>query len=523
MSTHSPPSPSGLVRGLGAWTATAVVVGTVIGSGIFKKPQAVAFAIPYFGPAAVVWVLGGLLALLGALSLAEVAVLYPRAGGNYVFLREGYGRLFGFLWGWVDFWIIRSASIAALATICAEQLHTVLRVLVGKPPGEAVLDFWAEVGLTVSLIVVLALVNIRGVKWGGVLQLFITLVKVGSLLMILLAPFAVYAWLAGTGGMTAAPVHPEYLSPAWPPPGTSTWDLVAGFGAALIAVLWAYHGWMNIAPVAEEVKDPQKNIPRALLLGVGLVIGLYLGANLAYSLVIPQNDLWRMTDAPLTEPPRIPLAGSETPLDQQSGAAISNLDPTVAVGFSRQLFGPLGVAVAAAMVLTSAFGALNGNLLVGPRLLFAMGLDGLAPRPLQRLHPNWRTPVLATAVLAGWAVLLVVGVAAVLTVQSLLGWKLVKAGTSSFDALTDFAMFGAIIFETLAVATVFVFRWRRPDAERPYRCIGYPVVPGLYVGVMALVAVYYVVGDKLPIALVGLAFMAVGTAVYGVMWRLGRG
>jgi basic amino acid/polyamine antiporter, APA family len=511
---------SGLVRALGVWMATAVVVGTVIGSGVFKKPQQVAAAVPYFGPAAVVWILGGVLALLGALSLAEVAVLFPRAGGNYVFLREGYGRAFGFLWGWVDFWMIRSASIAALATICTEQLHTVLRVLLDRSPKETVLDFWAEQALTVTLIVVLALVNMRGVKWGGLLQLFITTVKVGSLLLIVLAPFALLAWATP---VRPNPVQLENLTPAWPPSETWDWTLLIKFGGALIAVLWAYHGWMNIAPVAEEVKDPQKNIPRALFIGVGLIIALYLGANLAYALVIPQRDMWRMTDSPTLKPPEIPPPGMEPISDQGNTTGKLNLDPTVAVGFSRELFGPLGVAVAAAMVMISVFGALNGNLLVGPRVLFAMGEDGLAPRALQRLHPRYHTPILATVVLTGWSVLLVLGVAVVLSLQTVLGRELLKSGTSSFDALTDYAIFGAIIFETLAVATVFVFRRKLPHAERPYRCIGYPVVPALYVGVMALVAVTYVVGDKLPIAAVGLTVMAVGAAVYAVMWRLGRG
>src|SRR6266446_5753215 len=166
-----PVSQSGLVRALGPLMATAIVVGTVIGSGVFKKPQVVAESVPNFGFAIAVWIAVGLLALLGALSLAEVAVLFPKAGGNYVFLREGYGRLFGFLWGWVEFWIIRSASIAALAAIFAESLHDVLRnqafrQAFGLEPASAVLGFWPQQWLTVAVIFGLALVNVRGVRWG---------------------------------------------------------------------------------------------------------------------------------------------------------------------------------------------------------------------------------------------------------------------------------------------------------------------------------------------------------------------
>src|SRR5947199_962361 len=156
----------GLIRALGPLMAVAIVVGTVIGSGVFKKPQVVAENVPYFGLAALVWVLGGTLALLGALSLAEVAILYPRAGGNYVFLREGYGRLAGFLWGWVEFWIIRSASIAALATMFTKSFYAVFCNLYGTSAGEQYLGYWPQRGVTVAVIIALALVNVRGIRGG---------------------------------------------------------------------------------------------------------------------------------------------------------------------------------------------------------------------------------------------------------------------------------------------------------------------------------------------------------------------
>src|SRR5438105_6960377 len=163
-------STSKLLRALGPWMATAIVAGTVIGSGVFKKPQVVANELPFSGLAAIVWILGGVLAFLGGLSLAEVAVLFPKAGGNYVFLREGYGRLAGFLFGWVEFWIIRTASLAALATIFTESLHDVLRETRGAGAGSDVLSYWEQRLLTVAVILGLALVNVRGVKWGGLLQ-----------------------------------------------------------------------------------------------------------------------------------------------------------------------------------------------------------------------------------------------------------------------------------------------------------------------------------------------------------------
>ena len=190
-SEQEPGAKPGLVRALGPLMATAIVVGTVIGSGIFKKPQAVAENVPHFGWVAVVWILGGVLAFLGALALTEVAVLFPRAGGNYVFLREGYGRLAGFLWGWVEFWIIRSASLAALATIFTESLHDILKATAGSR--DAVLSFWEQRLATVSVLVGLAVINVRGVRWGGGLQFFITSIKVASLLAIMLLPLIIVA------------------------------------------------------------------------------------------------------------------------------------------------------------------------------------------------------------------------------------------------------------------------------------------------------------------------------------------
>jgi amino acid transporter len=463
--------------------ATAVVAGTVIGSGIFKKPATVAGELPFFGMAALVWVLGGLLALVGALAYAEVVTLYPRAGGNYVLLREGYGRLFGFLWGWVEFFIIRSASIAALATIFTNSLHAMCRELLHSE-GE-LLGYWPQRLLTVGVILGLALVNVRGVRWGGVLQLFITAVKVGSLLALICLPFV----LAAIGNASAARPRVENLTPTWPSGDQIGWGLLSGCGSSLLAVLWAYHGWMNIAPVAEEVRNPQRNLPLSLLAGVGIVIALYLLTNLSYALVLPQDEMKTMKAS------SVPLQPGEVH------------DDTVAIGYCRRLLGPAGVAFAAAAVMISVFGALNGNLLVGPRLLYAMGQDKLAPRALAEVHPRFRTPAWAILVMAGWACCLILGVAIITE------WKPDFAKKDHFDILTDFAMFGAVIFETMAVLSIFIFRHIRPDAERTYRCPGYPVLPALYIVLPALILTNMFSQQPLE-AGVGVGFILLGTFVY---------
>jgi amino acid transporter len=477
------PASQSLPRVLGLWMTTAIVVGTVIGSGVFKKGRIVSENVPEFGLAMAVWVLGGVLALLGALALAEVAVLYPHAGGNYVFLREAYGRLMAFLYGWVEFWIIRAASIAALATMFTDSFHDALAQALypGYPGGSfEVLGFWARQLLTASVILALAAVNARGTRLGGAVQFFITLLKVGSLLFIIALPFAVYALV---GEANAGP-KVERLSPVWPADvGSINWGK---FGVALIGVLWAYHGWMAIAPVAEEVKDPQRNIPLGLLGGVVLLIGLYCGANLAYDLVLPR-------DAIIAKDANGEL--SATP---------------IATEFCLKLLGPIGAVVASAIIMTSVFGALNGNLLVGPRLLYAMGKDGLAPTSLGAIHPQYQTPVMATAVLAAWSCILVLGAPSLIP------------GKSPFDVMTDFAIFGSVTFETLAVASIFVFRRRIPitPENRPYRCWGYPVVPLLYIaGMCAVIVTFFATPQSRSEALIGVGFIGVGAVVYGLVFR----
>ena len=274
---HGPRTTGHLERVLGPWMATALVVGTVIGSGVFKKPAAVAQSVPTFGWAIGAWVILGLLVLCGGLALTEVIILYPRAGGNYVFLREGYGRLWGFLWGWVEFFVIRSASLAALASVFAESLHDVLRhesarASLGLAETGPVLDFWPLQGVTIVTILILALVNARGVRWGGGLQLVVTTVKVGSLLFIALLPFALALRTSAAPG--GAP-HWDYLTA--PPHRAFSW---LEFGAALIAVQWAYHGWTNLGPVGQDVAladAPEAERPqRAPVLGLGADGGAHL-------------------------------------------------------------------------------------------------------------------------------------------------------------------------------------------------------------------------------------------------------
>jgi APA family basic amino acid/polyamine antiporter len=495
----APPASPSLPRVLGPWLAAAIVVGTVIGTGVFKKAAAVAKegAAPEFGLAVGVWVGVGIVTLLGALAFAEVAVRFPRAGGNYVFLREAFGRPMAFLSGWVDFGINRGASIAALASMFTESLGNLIGEV--RPDLAAGFGYWPQRAFTVGLIVVLAVINARGTLLGARLQFAVTVVKVASIVGIALLPLVVLFWPGAPSQPTTA-----HMSDAWPE--TYPLSRLVGLGSAAVAVLWAHHGWMNLGPMAEEITRPQRNIPLALLTGVGCLIVLYVSANVAYYTALGPTDMTKASDG-----------------------------TTVAREFCKRLVGPAGAMAASLAVMMSVFGAVNGNILVGPRLPYAMAQDGLAPGIFGRLHARFHTPTFATALLAVWSITMVLGLGVLLQTNRELFhlWEIDKetntwqvavdkttheAKTDTpFDMLTDFVIFGAVAFDTLAVVALFVLRWKHADrtAALPYKCWGYPVVPAVYVLAMAAVMVsMFLDPEKRWKAWVGLGFIAVGAAVY---------
>ncbi|MCZ2343255.1 MAG: amino acid permease [Bacteroidales bacterium] len=478
-----------LPRVLGPWMATAVVVGTVIGSGVFKKASTVATNTPEFGLAVIAWILGGVLAILGALAYAEVALRYPRPGGNYVFLYEGYGPWAGFLWGWMDFTVIRSASIAVLATVATEALHDILRQFYGMGHDTDVLGFWARQFLTLAFIVGLTVVNARGTRLGGGVQLILTVLKVASLVLLVLIPVAVYLFVTDAA---AAPTF-RHVEVVWPE--SSQWTdsrLWGHFGVSLVGVLWAYHGWMNIGPIAGEVTRPSRNLPLCVIGGVLIVTAIYVAVNVSYYTVIPTAEMSQLTSTP------------------------------VATEFCFRLLGPVGSLVASLILMTSVLGSLNGNILVAPRLLYAMSADRLAPETLSRLHHRYQTPVAAFCVFSGWACLLVLGLGSLthyrLPVFSIGEWSWdlnLPPGKVPFDVLTDYAMFGALIFETMTIAALFAFRRHATPGDVAYRCPGYPVVPALYVLVMFSVAANMLANPaQRAEAIIGLGFIALGAGVY---------
>lgn len=417
-----------LLRALGTKTATAIVVGNVIGSGIFYKPGTIAAEAGDFQLILIAWILGGCVCLLGALAFAELAVMLPQAGGIYVYLREAFGRPVAFLFGWSEFLFSRPASTGALAVAFIGSLSMAMGW--EQTAGLSAMQLSAAM----LLIAVMAWVNVMGVVWGGRVQSVTTLLKAGFLAIVGLSPFLLM--LAGFYQIDFS----NYATTT--PPRTEA--LGVRFGVVLLAVMWAYNGWHGITPVAEEIREPQRNIPRALFAGVGILITLYLLANFAYHAVLP--------------------------MDKMAAAGKHASEEAV-----RQLLGGVGAILMGAVVMCSTFGTVNSNLLISPRVPFAMGRDGVFFKQLGWVHVNYRTPAAAIIVQATMAGVLVMASGVFVQLGT------VSNNTSVFDMLTDFVVFGSSIFYLLAVVGVFVLRYKHPEWSRPYRTWGYPVVPALFV------------------------------------------
>ncbi|MFO1021514.1 MAG: amino acid permease [Planctomycetales bacterium] len=429
---HTSHEQPGLLRALGPGMSTAIVVGGVIGSGIFAKPGIIAAAAGDFRIIISAWVVGGVLSMLGALCFAELATMLPHAGGIYVYLREAFGKPIGFLFGFNEFLFGRPASIGALA------MFFVTPLLKFFPQNSQV---WAQAFLAVVMIAALAWVNIRGVLWAGHVQGWTTLIKSLFLGGLALTPFVLSA-LGFDSGLSLAHYNSR-VEPLYS-------DFFHQFAAVLLAVMWAYNGWHDVAPVAEEIKEPQKNIPLAFILGVGIVIALYVAANLAYHGVLTMAEI---RDA-------------------------KNSTPQFAIARMFRTFGSeaahVGTLMIDAVIMCSAFGALNANLLLGPRISFAMGRDKTFINRLGNVHKDYRTPSDSILVQAGLSAILVILAAGIIEFVPVFKHK------NPFDLLTDTVVYSASVFYMLGVIAVFVLRVRHPDWDRPYRTWGYPAVPALF-------------------------------------------
>src|SRR3989454_2014849 len=443
-----------LVRRLGLWSAVAVLVGSTIGSGIFRTPASVAQRVDDVPLFLLAWVVGAVVVLCGALPYSDLGAAFPRSGGVYVFVRESSGRLPAFLFAWAELWVIRPGAYGAIGiTASAYTLRTLgldpAAIIAGVGP----LEIRAEQLLGAGYIVLVGTVNYFGIHRGAVLQNVSTVFKVGALALLVLVGFAL--------GSPSAELPQGGIFAQRATVGLSSFLL------AMVAILWAYDGWADLAFVGGEVKQPQQTLPRALLIGTGTVVVLYLSANLVYLYLIP--------------------------IEQMKHAEL------VAADVARLVIGPAGVVVVSAAIAVSTFGTLNGSMMTAPRIFFAAAEDGLFPRFIARVDAKNHAPTAAVVLM------------------TIMGMIFILVRT--FTALADQFIIGIWPFYALAVAGVFVLRRTRPGLERPYRTWGYPVVPLVFLVAALFLLGNYLVRETASFA-VDIGIILTGVPVYLILaWR----
>jgi basic amino acid/polyamine antiporter, APA family len=442
-----------LVRDLNVWHATAIVAGTIIGSGIFRVPGVMMKDVGSAGMVYLVWIVGGLLSFAGALTYAELGAMKPWAGGEYVYVRDAYGPLPGFLYAWTWFLIAKPGSIATVTTGIVDVIGTFQRFsYLGKAffiwhitstrSFEITYGHLVAIGATVLI----SGVNYIGVKKAGSFQLVFTALKIAMIAAIIFIGFT-----ASTGGWSN--FHTTFLGAK---------GGMAGFAAALVAALWAYDGWNDLNMVSGEIRQPERSIPMALIAGVAIVAVLYMGINAAVQYVLPASA----------------IAGSKVPASLATQVAI----------------GPIGAALVSIGMALSMFVTLNGTIMSGGRIPFAVARDGYFFKSLAEVHPVFHTPHRAIVVQAIVAILLL-----------LVG--------GAFSELLNLTISAEWLFYMIAATTIFVFRRREPDLPRPYRTWGYPVVPALFV-IVAAVLLVYTFRDNLQNSIIGTLVILAGIPVY---------
>jgi APA family basic amino acid/polyamine antiporter len=453
-------SEHGLRRELGLWSALAIVIGTAIGSGIFLVPTDMVRAVGSPGMVFVVWIFGGVLTLFGALTYAELSAALPDAGGEYVYLNAAYGPLFGFIYGWTQTWVAKSASIATLATAFiayfSDFVPRLQEVLYSVPlpigPHGGPLEIRYGQLLAIGLILFLAGVNYLGVRVGGGVQVGVTALKIALIGGLILA------------GLTSSrgSVANFHRSMTADPGG------ISGFFVALVAALWAYDGWNNAGMLGSEIERPDRNLPRALIGGTICMIAIYLLTNFAYFFV---------------------LSGPEVGASQR-----------VAADAMRRVMGPQGGSMVSVAAMISIFAALNGSILSGSRVPYAMARDGYFFKSMARVHPRFHTPSAGTMLFGIWSSLILL--------------------SGQYKELYTLVIFPSWILYGMTAASVIVLRRKRPELPRPYRTLGYPWVPILFVFV-ALALLYSTLRSSPRESGIGLGVILIGFPFY-FYWKRRR-
>ena len=495
-----------LVKGLGLTSATMLVMGSMIGSGIFIVSSEISREVNSPALLILAWLVTGFMTIVGALSYGELAAMMPRAGGQYVYLREALGPLWGFLYGWTLFLVIQTGTIAAVGVAFGKFLGIFVPSISSS---NWILHFWKvppihigpmvlgnmDVGLNtqnvVAILVVVALsvVNIFGLKTGALIQNVFTFAKVSALLGLGLLGLFI--------GRNAQALAANFHGNFWNNAGLGAQHAVqVGVGGPIVMVgtltilavaqvgsLFSADAWNNVTFTAGEVKNPNRNLPLSLALGTGVVITLYIVCNFVYLNVLPLNG----------------MPNGATILER--GIKYASED-RVATAVMTQMFGSAGGLLMAFAILLSSFGCNNGLILAGARVYYAMAKDGLFFRSVAKLHPTYKTPAVSLMVQMVWTCVLCV--------------------SGSYGQLLDYIVFAVLVFYILTIFGLFVLRWKHPNAERPYRAIGYPVLPAVYI-VMALFIDVVLLRYKPQFTWPGLIIVLMGIPVYFTWSRRGSG
>jgi len=487
--SHDARTSSEFVRALTLTDATMLVAGSMIGSGIFIVSSDIARTLNSPLWLLITWIATGVITVLGALAYGELAAMYPKAGGQYVFLRESMGPLMGFLYGWTLFLVIQTGTIAAVGVAFGRFLGVLVPSIGADrfawfPQADVCLSIMGcdspakafQLGLSPQRLIalisvwVLTAVNLRGVKEGKALQTSLTVIKTAALALLVVVGLTI--------GRNADAIAANFgANLAGSPPVGST--LILAFGAAMVGSLFSSDAWNNVTFAAAEVHNPQKNLPLALLLGTGLVSALYIMANVSYLNALP-------------------MAGDPNGVTSVARGIQYATQDRVGTALMESVFGPNGTTLMAIAILISTFGCNNGLILAGARVYWAMARDGLFFQRAGSLNARG-VPAYALIVQSIWISLLCL--------------------TGTYGQLLDYVIFAALVFYCLTTIGLFILRRTRPTAERPYKAVGYPVLPGLYVLLAGGLAIVLLIADKTRAqAVAGLAIVLLGIPVY-FLWR----
>ncbi len=478
--TEDAPASAGFVQGIGPLAAISLVVGTMIGSGIFIVSADIGRQVNAWGPGALllVWLMTGLMTVAGALAYAELAAMMPKAGGQYIFLREGLSPLVGFLFGWTLFAVIQTGTIAAVAVAFGKFLGVLLPQVtpdvylslghVPMPGGEIELGLSHQRVVALGIVALLTAVNLRGVRLGARVQTTFAVAKVAAMAVLI---------LLGLTLLRAPGVWSANTAEFW---GTAPWTLalVPVLGAAMVGSLFAADAWNNVTFAAAEVRAPERNLPLALFAGTATVMTIYLLANLAYLHLLP-------------------FGGDPAGADAMARGLQYAAQDRVGTAAAEVMLGPLGGGLMAVAIMLSTFGCVNGLVLAGPRVYYAMARDGLFFRRAGELHPTYQTPAFGLVSQAVWAMVLCL--------------------SGSYSNLLDYVIFASLLFYAVTILALFRLRFTRPELPRPVKAFGYPVLPGLYLlssaGLMVILLI-----QKPLYTWPGLLIVALGAPVY-LIWR----